>query len=202
MQGIYRFLKSTIIGGLAVLVPVVVLGALGVWVVETALKAIAPVFDWLPDKSVAGVSLTVLSAIVGLVLGCFVAGLFAQMALIRHLSDRAERWAMFLPGYAIMKNVGANLIGVEGKHPTRTVLVRLEASWQLGFQMEILPDGRQVIFVPGVPRALVGMLHVVAADRVQVLAMSVSAAMDALSRLGVGLGEIWSPAGPKEIPVR
>jgi uncharacterized membrane protein len=191
MQGIYRFLKSTIIGGLVVLVPLVVLGAIILWVVQTALKAIAPVLEWLPDKSVAGVSLAGLSAVLGLVIGCFLAGLFAETAIIRRLSDRAERFALFLPGYALMKNVGANLVGIEGKHPARTVLVRFEASWQLGFQLETLPDGRQVVFVPGVPRALVGTLHIVAADRVQLLAMSVSAALDDLSRLGVGLRESW-----------
>ena len=94
-----------------------------------------------------------------------------------------------------MKNVGANLVGIEGKHPVRTVLVRFEASWQLGFLMETLADGRHVVFIPGVPRALVGTLHIVAADRVQVLAMSVSTALDALARLGVGLREM----GLKEI---
>jgi uncharacterized membrane protein len=191
MTGIYRFLKSTVIGGLLVLVPVVVLGAFLVWVVQTALKAIAPALDWLPEKSVAGVSLTLLIAVGGLVAGCFLAGLVAQTAIIQQLSGLADRFALFLPGYALMKHVGANIIGVEAKHPARTVLVRFEGWWQLGFQMETLPDGRQVVFLPGVPRALVGTLHIVPADRVQVLSMSVSAALDALSRLGIGLREAW-----------
>jgi hypothetical protein len=57
--------------------------------------------------------------------------------------------------------------------------------------METLSDGRHVVFIPGVPRALVGTLHILAADRVQVLAISLSAALDALGRLGVGLRETW-----------
>jgi uncharacterized membrane protein len=190
MRGIYRFLKSTMIGGLVVLVPVVVLGAIAIWAVQTALQVITPVFEWLPDKSIGGVSLTVLAAFGGLVAGCFLAGLLAETAIIRRLSAGAERLALSVPGYALMKNVGASLVGIEGKHPARTVLVRFEASWQLGFLMETLADGRHVIFVPGVPRALVGTLHVVSADRVQPLAMSVSAALDVLGRLGVGLQEM------------
>ena len=74
----------------------------------------------------------------------------------------------------------------------KTVLVRFEATWQLGFRLETLADGRSVVFIPGVPRALVGTLHIVPAERVQVLAMSVSAAMDILSRLGVGMQEAWA----------
>jgi hypothetical protein len=85
------------------------------------------------------------------------------------------------------------LTGIEGKHPARTVLVRFESSWQLGFLMETLIDGRHVIFIPGVPRALVGTLHIVAAERVQLVAIPVSKALDALGRLGVGLREEWPP---------
>jgi uncharacterized membrane protein len=194
MRGTYRFLKSTLLGGLVVLVPVVVLGAIVVWVVQIALQFMLPVFGWLPDKSVAGVSLTLLFAVLSVVIGCFLAGLFAETAIIRRLGEHAERLALAVPGYALMKNVGANLVGIEGRHPAKTVLVRFEASWQIGVLMETLSDGRHVVFVPGVPRALVGTLHIIAADRVLVLTMSVAAALDALGRLGVGLRETW----PKE----
>jgi len=190
MRGIYRFLKSTILGGLVILVPVVVLVAIVVWALKTALQVVLPVFEWLPDKSVAGVSLTVLAAVGGVVLGCFLAGLFAETAIIRRLGEHTEQLALAVPGYALMKNVGANLVGIEGRHPAKTVLVRFEASWQFGFLMETLVDSRHVVFIPGVPRALVGTLHIIAADRVHLLAMSVPAALDALGRLGVGLREV------------
>jgi uncharacterized membrane protein len=192
MRGIYRFLKSTTLGGLVVLLPLIALGAVVGWAANIAIRAISPVFEWLPDKSVGGVSLTLMFAVVSLVVGCFVAGLLAETAVLRGLGDRAERLALSIPGYALMKNVGANLVGIEGKHPVQTVLVRFEASCQLGFLMETLNDGRHVVFVPGVPRALVGTLHIVSADRVQVLAMSVTSALDTLGRLGVGLRESWS----------
>jgi uncharacterized membrane protein len=199
MRGVYRFLKSTILGGLVVLVPVVVIGAIVVWALQTALHAILPVFEWLPDKSVGGVSLAVLSAIGGVVLGCFLAGLFAETAILRRLGEHADRLALAVPGYALMKNVGANLVGIEGRHPAKTVLVRFAASWQLGVLMETLADGRHVVFIPGVPKALVGTLHIIAADRVEALAMSVPAALDALGRLGVGLRELTAlGCGPSE----
>jgi uncharacterized membrane protein len=192
MRGVYRFLKSTMIGGLVVLLPVVVLVAIVGWAVDLTVKVVTPVFAWLPDKSFGGVSLVMLIAFLTVIVGCFLAGIVAETALVRGLGRRAERLALLVPGYALMRSVGANLIGVEGKSPVRTALVRFEASWQIGFLMETLADGRHVVFVPGVPKALVGTLHVLTADRVQVLAMSVSAALDALGRLGVGLGELWA----------
>ena len=187
MHGLYRFLKSTLLGGLLFLVPLAVLAAIIGWGVDIALKVLAPALEWLPDRSVGGVSLIVAIAVLGLVGVCFLAGLLAETTILRRLGDRAEWLAQSVPGYALMKNVGANLVGVEGKHPAKTALIRFEASWQLGFVMETLTDGRHVVFVPGVPRALVGTLHIVPADRVEMLAMSVTAALDFLGRLGVGL---------------
>lgn len=194
MRGIYRFLKSTILGGLVVLLPLVVVGALVAWTVETARKALMPLLQWLPDKSIGGVSLTLLTVIVGIVTCCFLAGLLAETAVIRGLGQIAERFALSIPGYALMKNVGANLVGIEGKNPVKTVVVQFEASSQIGFLMDTLSDGRRVVFVPGVPRALIGTLHIVAADRVELIDMSIQSALDVLGRLGVGLREAW----PKE----
>jgi uncharacterized membrane protein len=191
MRGIYRFLRSTILGGLVVLLPLMAAGAVVMWAVGIAIKAIRPVLNWMPDSSVGGVSLTLLMAIIGVVACCFLAGLLAETAVMRGLGRRAERLALTIPGYALMKNVGANVVGVEGQHPVQTVLVRFEATWQLGFLMETLSDDLHVVFVPGVPKALVGSLHIVSADRVQILKMSVSAGLDFLSRLGVGLSETW-----------
>jgi uncharacterized membrane protein len=187
MRGIHRFLKSTFVGGLAVLLPLVVLLAIAGWGLSIALKVVTPLFEWLPDKSIGGVSLTVVAAFAGIIACCFGAGIVAETALVRYLWERAERYAMLVPGYALMKSVGANMLGVEGERPVKTVVVRMEVTWQIGFLMETLADGRHVVFIPGVPKAMVGTMHIVAADRVQVLAMSVTAALDTLGRLGVGL---------------
>ena len=153
MQGIYRFLRSTILGGLVVLVPLIAAAALVIWAVGIAFKAITPIFAWLPDTSVGGVSLTLLTVVLGVVVCCFLAGLLAETAIVRGLGQRAEWLAQSIPGYALMKNVGANLVGIDAKRPVRTVAVRFEASTQLGFLMDSLDDGRHVVFIPGVPRA-------------------------------------------------
>jgi hypothetical protein len=49
----------------------------------------------------------------GVVVGCFLGGLFAETALVHRLGKRVERLALFVPGYALMTSVGANLVGVE-----------------------------------------------------------------------------------------
>lgn len=192
MHAIYQFVKSTILGGLVVLLPLVAIGAFIAWTVETARKAVMPFLEFLPEKTIGGVSLAVLIVIAGIVACCFFAGLLAETALVRGLGRTAERFALSIPGYALMTNVGANMVGIQGKNAIKTVLIQLESSFQLGFLTDTLADGRHVVFVPGVPKALVGTLHIMTADRVQLLDLSIPSALEVLGRLGVGLGETWS----------
>ena len=191
MRGLLGFLRSTVLGGVFVLLPLVVVGAFAVWAVEAVVTAVRPVIGWLPVQSVGGVSLALLAAVLGVVGCCFLAGMLAETALVRGLGRRAERLALSVPGYALMKNVGASMVGVDGHATVRTVVVRFEGHSQIGFLTDTLPDGLHVVFVPGVPGALVGTLHLVSPDRVREVDVPVSAAMDALGRLGVGLREVW-----------
>jgi uncharacterized membrane protein len=195
VQRIYQFLKSTIIGGLVILVPLGILAFIAVQVVEIAYQVIIPIMEWLPIKSVTGTSIALLLSILVLIAICFLAGLLAETTIIQGLVRRVERLILSaIPGYALMKEVGENLVGFEDKAGRKSVLVRFESSFQLGFLIETLPDGRQVVFVPSVPNAFTGALHIFSPDRVQVLPMSATHILDALGRLGIGLRETW----PKE----
>src|SRR5262245_19237077 len=197
VQRIYQFLKSTVLGGLLVLVPVAALGYIVVQALEIAHKSIAPLLEWLPFKSVGGVSLALLLSILALVAACFVAGLLAETALIRGLTTRLERFILnSIPGYSLIKNVGEHLVGVEEQQLRKTVLVHMASSSQLGFLMETLPDGRLVVFIPAVPNVFAGSLHIVAADRVEVLAIPIAKALDVLGKLGVGLAAKWPRPTP------
>lgn len=191
MQGIYHFFRSTILGGLVVLVPLIVLAAIVGWAIDAAYRFIKPFLDLFPERTIGGVSLTLLAVIAVSLAICFLAGLCAETALVAGLTKRAERLALSVPGYALMKNVGADFVGLKNQKPAKTVLARFESSWQLGFLMDTLPDGRHVVFIPGVPRALVGSLHFLSPDRVEFASISIPAALDILGRLGAGVSESW-----------
>jgi uncharacterized membrane protein len=192
VSGVYQFLKSTVIGGLLVLVPLVVLGVIIVRTGMLVYDQILPLLRMLPLESARATTLAVLLAILSLVAACFLAGLAAQTRLIRRLIDRTEQQILsHIPGYELMKNVGENLAGIEGQDARKTVLARIADSYQLGFLMDTLADGRHLVFIPGVPRVLVGALHILSPGQVQMLAMPVNQTLEALGRLGVGLRESW-----------
>jgi uncharacterized membrane protein len=197
MHTILQFLKSTVIGGLLVLAPLGILGVIVVEAVQIGIRVVMPLIEMLPVKSVGGVSLAVMAAVVAIILLCFVAGLLAQMTLTQRLIKSIEGMILSsIPGYALMKNVGENLLGVQGKEGRKTVLIRLEHSSLIGFWMEQLPDGRVAVFVPNVPNAMTGALHLVAPERLEWLPVPIGNTLDCLNRLGVGLNREWKAPIP------
>lgn len=185
------FFKATFVGGVFVLAPLVVLLIIVGKVVEVVYSAIEPALGWLPFDSAAGVALAVVIAVAGVVALCFAAGLVAETALTKRFVRWIESAVLSnLPGYGLMKGVGANLLGAEGAEARRVVLARLESSWAIGFAMDTLDDGRVVVFVPGVPNAFSGALHIMDAGRVEPLDVSIRAAIDCLNRLGGNAAEV------------
>ena len=188
---VLSFFRSTVVGGLFVVAPVVVLLVLVGQAIEVVYSGLKPVIGVLNLNSTASYVLAVVVAVAGVIAVCFAAGLLARTAL----TQNAVRWleSMILsnlPGYALMKGVGSNLLGTAGADVHPVVAVRFEASTMIGFQMDRLADGRLVVFIPNVPNAFAGTLHLLTPDRVTPLGLSMRAALELLGKLGIGAGAV------------
>lgn len=93
-----RFIKATLIGGVAFLVPVVVLLMVLGKAFEIMSRLAAPVQRFLPLQPVGGIAAADLVAVVAIVLVCFVAGLFAMSGFARRFYHRIDGVLMLLPG--------------------------------------------------------------------------------------------------------
>jgi uncharacterized membrane protein len=185
------FVRSTVIGGVFVLAPLVLL----VYLIGHALAIVyanaKPLMAWLPDKSVGGFSLLMLAAIVVLIGICFLAGLVAHTALARWLVRTIETAILVnLPGYTLMKSMGEGMVGIDRANQRNGVLVHFGDRAQVGFSMDETPDGRLIVFIPSVPSPWSGTLHILAPDRVERLTMPIAEVIDKLQRLGMGLGKM------------
>jgi uncharacterized membrane protein len=184
-----QFVKATVVGGVFVLAPIVLLVYVIGKAVTVAYDAFHPLGKWLPVESVGGVSLALLAAITALIAVCFFAGLVAKTAIAKWLVRTIESAVLHnLPGYTLMKSMGANLAGAESEERLPAVLVRFDDQSQVGFLMEELADGRAIVFIPSVPSPWSGSLHVIDPDRVTRLPAPIAEVIDRLRRLGVGLG--------------
>ena len=189
MNKLLQFLKTTMIGGLIFLVPLVVL----VVVVDKALgwlQALAqPLAGVLPINTLAGLAIANLVGLALLVVACFFAGLAARTPTVQRLRKRAEdRILSKIPGYDLLKALSDNL---QHKEPSdermHPVLMKLDDAAQLAFEVERLEDGRVVLYVPGAPQPQSGDLLIVDSARVEALPASMATAVRCVTAFGSGM---------------
>jgi uncharacterized membrane protein len=189
---------TTLIGGVVFLLPlVVVLMVLGQGLAFTA-QAAKPLTDMLPDKSVGGVALASIAAVVLLALFCFGAGLLARAAIGRSLTDRFEgRLQTIYPRYAVIKAMSQGLHGALGQRVLKPVLATFDDHQLIAFDIERLDDGRVVLYVPGAPDAWSGSVLLVAPERIAPLDIDPAVLDRAMQRLGQGTAALLQPAPPR-----
>jgi len=201
MKPILKFIRTSLVGGILFLLPIVVVAIIVGKALAIAGKIVGPLAAHLPEDSVFGLDMPRLMAIGLLVLFCFLAGVFARTKLAQKGVIWLETTVLSnLPGYEFFKNLSGNLLGHETKQTFPTVLARIEDAWQLGFLIERLEDGQVAVFVPGTPSPQSGSLYFMTEDRIRLLDIPSSAATKCLKRYGLGanalLGNLLSTAGP------
>ena len=198
MQSLLRLVRTTLIGGLLFLVPIVALVAVLEKAHVVALKIVAPLAARLPVESVIGLDAPVLLAVALIVSFCLLTGLFARTALAQRIVEGLETSVLSkVPGYAFLRSVTRSMVGVEDDRGYPVVLARFDDTWQLGLRVEELDNGLCAVFVPGAPDPQSGAVHFLGADRLTPVAVSLSAALSCLKRRGSGSGVLL-----RDLPVR
>lgn len=195
LRRLITFFKATIVGGVFVLVPLVLIGVVLGQAATFVYEIIHPLMDWFPVKTIGTMSLAFLIAIAAIVLVCFLAGLLARTAMSRWFVGSLEQFIMtFVPGYGLMKSMGQGWVGVTCDEPHPPVVVRFDDHSQLGFVMDTLADGKLVVFVPDVPTPWSGQMLFMTPDRVQPLAISTKQAIECLRLLGANTSKVLAKA--------
>jgi uncharacterized membrane protein len=190
VNAIKSFLKATLVGGLMFLVPVVLVAVVLRHALQLAGKLAAPLAAVLPVSHVGGVGVVTLVAIVILVIIAFLAGLLARTAPGRRVTHWFEESLLGgLPQYRMVKSLADGLTQLEAGGALQPVLMRGDEGWMLGYQMEVLPNGWRVIFLPASPTPMSGNVMYVEASRVKPLDLSMREAMLLVKRLGIGSAE-------------
>ena len=187
MKRILKFLRTTLVGGILFLVPIMVM----VVVVGKALtfvhKVVDPLAAHLPVESVIGLKTPMLLAIAVIVLFCFLAGFFARTLFAKKIISHLETSVLSnVPGYEFLKGMGESTLGVEKERAYPVVLARFDDTCQTGFQVDTLDNGLVVVFIPDAPNPQTGAVHFMTADRVTPIGVPPAAALKCLKRLGAG----------------
>lgn len=187
MHALYRYLKTTILGGILVLLPLVGCAYLIGMTLKAVLEVISPINKLLPFQSAAGIAALDALAVLILVLTCFLLGLLVRTAGGRALGRWCEGLMLNqLPGYRLFRRLSRQVAGETEEALGAPVLVRLGASRQFGFLIEESAAGEATVFVPWAPLLYLGTVHLVPLESVTRLSQPMPQVIDCISRFGIG----------------
>ena len=199
MQSLYQFLKTTVIGGLVVLVPVAVSFYIISAVITKVQKALSPIAKALHVESVLGIAVVEIAAVLLVIAACFLFGLLVRTSAGQTVGSWfEERILRLLPGYQLMKKVSLQFAGGSAAAQWKPVLISLGESRHMGFLVEENSSGDATVFIPFAPTASIGAVHMVKSELVEKLDAPMSQVFDCVTQLGMGSSKLISMPEPGE----
>lgn len=183
-------IKTTILGGVVFLVPIIVFFVIVEKAFHICHKMIEPIIDHLPDYVVAGVAFHTIVAILVIIIFCFLAGLFGQTAKGKKLISKLENAVLGkLPGYSFMKEMGESTLGLNKDSQLQVVIARYDDYEQIGFLMDELENEKVMIYLPGSPSPWSGSTCIFDKDRVTLIDISQKDVLHVLAKMGKGYSQ-------------
>src|SRR5262245_9463434 len=180
MRVVTEFVKTTVIGGVLFLVPIV----LGIFIVQRALglarRVLGPLVERLPINTIGGVAVASLAAGLLVMVSCFIGGLLARTRIGRRLQESVKRVVLgAVPGYRAFESIASRAAGKATEF--EVVLARIEDAWQLAFLIERMDGGLSAVFIPAAPTPWSGSVLDRTTDRIQPVDVTMAQAVRAMT---------------------
>jgi uncharacterized membrane protein len=187
MRTIAEFTKTTLIGGILVVLPVYVCILLLLKVVSGLLATVRPITVVIP----AEVEFREAAAALALAAVCFIAGLIVRTGPgLRAKNAFEEAVLAKLPGYTLLRGLAGRLTGQSEEATFAPALVEIEEALVPALIVEELADGSYTVLVPSVPTPMAGALYILPRGRVHPVDVPFTVALKVFSKWGSGAGEL------------
>ncbi len=184
-----HFMQATIIGGVAVLLPVVLTVVVLNWLFNFVLGLIYPITKMMVEQADMQKYLADILVIVILTTLCFVVGLLVETRFGDFIHRKVEgRILKSIPGYTLFRNTAKQFLG-KGKSPfSQVALVDPFGSGAMmtAFVTAEHPGGCCTVFIPSALNPTTGLIFHMAAEKVYKVDMSVEDAMRTIISCGAG----------------
>ena len=186
MKTLAEFAKTTLIGGVLIILPIYVAVLLLAKAVNGLMALLAPVTAQIP----AGVEFRQIIAILVLIAICFVVGLVVRTGPGLRAKNAFERAVLErLPGYTFLRGLAKRLTGRSEEHTLEPALVEIEDALVPAFIVEELEDGSYTVLVPSAPTPMAGSIYILPRDRVHPVDVPFTKAIGVFTKWGTGAGE-------------
>ena len=197
MKKILKIIRTTIIGGLFFLAPLVILSIIIVKAFEVVNRLTAPLVKPFADARIGGELLQNIVDVIVLLLVCLLAGLFASTKFARRIITYLERHILqYIPGYLLFKNMAENTAGIAIHEDMKVALIRTDAGWQLAFLIEKINDSLFVVFAPDAPSGLSGTVIYAEKEHIRFLEITTKEARQSIHKFGIGSAALFKDKLP------
>jgi uncharacterized membrane protein len=186
MKTLAEFTKTTLIGGLLIILPIYIAVLLLAKTIKALLALLEPVTAQVP----ACVEFRQIVAILLLVAICFVVGLVVRTGPGLRAKNAFELAVLEkLPGYTFVRGLAKRLAGHSDERTLEPALVEIEDALVPALIVEELDDGSYTVLVPSAPTPMAGSIYILPRDRVHPVNIPFTTAMAVFSKWGTGAGE-------------
>ena len=187
------FLKTTLLGGLFVLLPLILLW-MGLSEIAGLLVAMAtPIADLFPAGVFDKLASPTVVAVILLVGASFILGLAARSALINRLGRKFEDGVLDkVPMYRMLKIISSAFIDAEKSDVSPAIISDGSGGGDPCYVMEKHQDGRATVLLPWSPASFAGSIKVVQQSDLEILDCSIDEFSRSLSQMGIGVEECIS----------
>ena len=197
----FRFVKTTAAGGIVFILPlllILILVEKGIHILEGPALKLMPM---IAGKSVAGVTVFTLVALVFIVLICFFAGLAAKTQMASSLLGFLEEHILGkLPGYLLLKDAASQMTGLENLDGARVGLISEDDGWLFCLVPEQQAHGWLTVYIPdaGPGGGTAGELRLFPEAKVLITELAWLPVLACLRRGGRGALNLALPWLPKQ----
>jgi uncharacterized membrane protein len=197
MKGFSEFLKTTALGGLFVLLPVLLLYLLLAEALELVVALATPITGLFPKGTFDEVKSPVIIALILIVGVSFLIGLGLRSAVARRLGLSIERTVLGrLPMYDVLKRLTRGFSS-EGQSVVfkPAMLITQTGDRELAYVVEDHNDGNVTILLPWAPTPFAGTVKIVKREQVETLDVNLGEFTKIVSQWGLGARDLLVKSG-------
>jgi uncharacterized membrane protein len=194
MKRLQDFFKSTLTGGLLIVLPAVIMIVAALWVFNFVQKLLDKptmfIIDTLPQLPLSDYELAVdIAVIIFIILVCFILGLIARHSLGSWLFNTIESNLLSkFPGYSMVKETVAQFIGNNTSPFSQAALVQIfdNETMVSALVTDEHEDGSYTVFVPTGPNPTSGNIYHIPSRYVHLVDVPIEDVMRSIISCGAG----------------
>ena len=192
MRKIMSFIKTTALGGILVLLPLLLFYLMFVEILQLVVVLATPIANLFPKKVMENVNFPVLVALVLIFGVSFLLGLAVRLEAGRNLGGWIERNTLQkMPLYNTLKSLTASMVDIGESGLFRpALLVSPNGDREIAYLVEEHKDGLATVMLPWAPTPMAGTVKIVRRERLEMLDATFADATQVLSQWGVGVRDM------------